>query len=224
MALKKLKIVGYEDRAFSKTSGNSFTMMVNPADYDEKKEIRYNKDEAMDGGNIPTYQGYQDETLVLDFMIDATGVLTKAGDANFGKTIPELLADIEETVYKYVGDTHEPPYLKVEWGTLNFEGRLKSMDVKYVMFAPSGLPVRAKVNMTFLKYVDEATQQRQKSKSSPDLSHLVTVKAGDTLPQLCRRIYKSAVYCTDIARINELDGFRRLEPGIQLLFPPLTNE
>lgn len=224
MALKKLKIVGYEDKAFSTKTGNSFTMMVNPANYDEKKKIRYSKDDAIDGGNMPSYMGYQDETLTLDFVIDATGVLTKAGDENFGKSIPEMIEKIEKTVYVYVGNAHEPPYLQVEWGTLNFQGRLKDMSVKLVMFAPDGMPIRAKVNMTLVKYVEEATQKRLKNKSSPDLSHLVTVKAGDTLPGLCLQIYKSAMYCTDVARVNGLSGFRQLEPGMQLLFPPLTND
>lgn len=224
MALKKLKIVGYEDKAFSTKTGNSFTMMVNPATYDEKKKIRYSKDDAIDGGNMPSYLGYQDETLTLDFVIDATGVLTKAGDENFGKSIPEMIEKIEKTVYVYVGNAHEPPYLQVEWGTLNFQGRLKDMSVKLVMFAPDGMPIRAKVNMTLVKYVEEATQKRLKNKSSPDLSHLVTVKAGDTLPGLCLQIYKSAMYCTDVARVNGLSGFRQLEPGMQLLFPPLSND
>lgn len=224
MALKKLKIVGYEDKAFSTVTGNSFTMMVNPANYDEKKRIRYSKDDAIDGGNMPAYLGYQDETLTLDFVIDATGVLTKAGDENFGKTIPEMIKKIEKTVYEYVGDAHESPYLQVEWGTLNFQGRLKDMNVKFVMFAPDGMPIRAKVNMTLVKYVEEATQKRLKNKSSPDLSHLVTVTSGDTLPGLCQRIYKSALYCTDVARVNGLNGFRRLEPGMQLLFPPLMDD
>lgn len=224
MALKKLKIVGYEDKAFSTKTGNSFTMMVNPANYDEKKKIRYSKDDAIDGGNMPAYLGYQDETLTLDFVIDATGVLTKAGDENFGKSIPEMIEKIEKTVYVYVGNAHEPPYLQVEWGTLNFQGRLKDMSVKLVMFAPDGMPIRAKVNMTLVKYVEEATQKRLKNKSSPDLSHLVTVKAGDTLPGLCLQIYKSAMYCTDVARVNGLSGFRQLEPGMQLLFPPLSND
>lgn len=224
MALKKLKIVGYEDKAFSTKTGNSFTMMVNPANYDEKKKIRYSKDDAIDGGNMPSYLGYQDETLTLDFVIDATGVLTKAGDENFGKSIPEMIEKIEKTVYVYVGNAHEPPYLQVEWGTLNFQGRLKDMSVKLVMFAPDGMPIRAKVNMTLVKYVEEATQKRLKNKSSPDLSHLVTVNAGDTLPGLCLQIYKSAMYCADVARVNGLSGFRQLEPGMQLLFPPLTND
>lgn len=224
MALKKLKIVGYEDMAFSTKTGNSFTMMVNPANYDEKKRIRYSKDDAIDGGNMPAYLGYEDETLTLDFVIDATGVLTKAGDENFGKSIPEMIEKIEKTVYVYVGNAHEPPYLQVEWGTLNFQGRLKDMNVKLVMFAPDGMPIRAKVNMTLVKYVEEATQKRLKNKSSPDLSHLVTVKAGDTLPGLCLQIYKSAMYCTDVARVNGLSGFRQLEPGMQLLFPPLSND
>jgi nucleoid-associated protein YgaU len=60
-------------------------------------------------------------------------------------------------------------------------------------------------------------------KSSPDLSHLVTVKAGDTLPLLCCNIYGSSVYYLEVARVNGLAHFRDLAPGMQLLFPPLQD-
>lgn len=224
--LKKLEIIAYEDKNFSTKTGNSFSVMVNPGNYDENKQIEYDEKKALDGGNLPAYKGYKDEELRFEFTLDTTGVL---GDWMNTPKVEELrplsatIKILENTVYTYVGDAHEPPYLGLIWGTLNYKGRLKSMKINYLLFNNEGEPLRAKVTISILKYVDEATQNRLKNKSSPDLSHLVTVKDGDTLPALCQRMYRSAAYCTEVARVNGLTGFRQLIPGTQLLFPPLSN-
>jgi len=47
------------------------------------------------------------------------------------------------------------------------------------------------------------------------------VKAGDTLPLLCHRVYKDSTYYLDIARINGITNFRNIRPGMRLKFPPL---
>lgn len=217
--LKKLEVIAYEDPKFSMATGKSFSMQINPQDYNQKKGIKYSKDEPIDGGNMPTYQGYDDDNLKFVFTLDTTGVIAGSKD----KILSDMVKEIEDTVYTYVGDAHEPPYLKVSWGTLNYKGRLKKLDVQYTLFTSEGQPIRAKVTMELLQYIDEKTQALLKNKSSPDLSHLITVRAGDTLPLLCQRVYRDTVYCTEVARLNGLTGFRHLEPGTQLLFPPLDN-
>lgn len=225
--LKKLEIIGYKDKGFASKTGNSFSVMVNPGDYDENKFILYSTDKAIDGGNAPVYQGYEDEKTSFEFMLDSTGALVDwTSPASFLSKPPlsVMVKELVDTVYTYVGGTHEPPYLSINWGALSYNGRLRNMAIKYVLFTSDGEPLRAKVRLSFLKYVDEETQKRMKNKSSPDLSHQVMVKAGDTLPALCMQIYKSAAYCVEVARVNGLNGFRNIEPGTLLLFPPLTNE
>lgn len=224
--LKKLEIIAYKDKNFSAKTGNRFSVMVNPSNYDENKQIEYNKKKALDGGNLPAYKGYRDEELQFEFFLDTTGVLVdwmNTQKPEETRPLSATIKNLENTVYTYVGDAHEPPFLNLMWGTLNYKGRLKSMKINYLLFNSEGEPLRVKITICILKYVDEATQNRLKNKSSPDLSHLVTVKDGDTLPALCLRMYKSAAYCTEVARINGLTGFRHLIPGTQLLFPPLSN-
>ena len=58
-------------------------------------------------------------------------------------------------------------------------------------------------------------------RSSPDMTHTVRVRAGDTLPLLCQQIYRDASKYVDIARLNGLDGFRHLAPDTVLQFPPM---
>lgn len=225
--LKKLKIVGFLDKDYSQESGETFEMMVNPANYDESKSIEYNAGKCPKGKGAPVFSSYGGGTIKIEFILDNTGSIVSWMDYQGPvqkKPLADIIKKLEKTVYTYVGKEHEPPFLRVAWGTLNFEGRLKDMSTNYLLFSSEGAPLRAKVTLSILRYVDPAKQEKINNSSSPDLSHLVTVKAGDTLPALCRNIYKSEAYCTEVARINGLTGFRYLEPGIRLLFPPLSND
>jgi nucleoid-associated protein YgaU len=48
------------------------------------------------------------------------------------------------------------------------------------------------------------------------------VVAGDTLPALCGKIYGQPGLYPLVARHNQLRHFRSLEPGTQLVFPPIA--
>ena len=62
---------------------------------------------------------------------------------------------------------------------------------------------------------------REAAKSSPDLSHVRVVVAGDTLPLLCNDIYGSPQHYLKVAADNGLDDFRQLIPGQRIVFAPL---
>lgn len=225
--LKKLEIVGYKDGGFSQKSGNSFSMMVNPANYDEAKAISYHRGKSRHHRGAPAFDSYQESNIKIEFILDNTGSFVNWMDYKGAvkKTpLSDIIKKLEKTVYAFVGDKHEPPFLKIVWGTLDFTGRLKNLATNYLLFSSEGEPLRAKVTLDILKYVAPKKQEQLDNSSSPDLSHLITVKDGDTLPALCRRIYESETYCVDVARINGLTEFRHLEPGIRLLFPPLSNK
>ena len=58
------------------------------------------------------------------------------------------------------------------------------------------------------------------NKSSPDLTHLREVGAGDTLPLMANRIYGNSADYIKVAKYNNLKAFRQLIPGQKLFFPP----
>ena len=95
------------------------------------------------------------------------------------------------------------------------------MSVQYTLFKPSGEPLRAKLTLSFVQYVSQKEESARADRKSPDLTRVVEVKAGDTLPLLCYRIYKDSSYYTQVARVNKLISFRGLKPGSRLVFPPL---
>ena len=77
-----------------------------------------------------------------------------------------------------------------------------------VATASSGLPVTFSTNTPATCTVDGV--------------NLVVVKAGDTLPLLCERIYRDPAYHLEVARVNGLTLVRQLDPGMSLRFPPLV--
>ena len=47
------------------------------------------------------------------------------------------------------------------------------------------------------------------------------MKSGDTLPLLCKEIYGSPEHYLRVAQANNLNNFRNLTPGQEIIFPPL---
>jgi predicted Zn-dependent protease len=197
----------------------SFTFMLNPSEYDHSYAIGYSRKEAIgQSGSDTKFGGVKPEKLKLGTLIDGTGAVAGA-DASDVKTQIKELKDI---VYKYDGEKHEPSHVRVLWGSQIFFGRLESMSVDNTMFKPSGEPLRARVQLGFIGFMSKEEEALRANRSSPDMSHLIEVKAGDTLPLLCYRVYKDCSYYLEIARINNMTDFRELKPGSKLHFPPLS--
>ena len=209
------------------TSGNikvdkskSFTFMLNPSEYDHSYAIGYSRKEAIgQSGSDTRFGGVKPEKLKFSTLIDCTGAVAGAGAES--SDVKTQLKELKDIVYTYDGDKHEPSHVRVLWGSQIFFGRLESMSVDNTMFKPSGEPIRAKVQLGFIGFMSKEEEALRANRSSPDMSHEIEVKAGDTLPLLCYRIYKDSSYYLEIARINNMTDFRDIEPGIKLHFPPL---
>ena len=53
------------------------------------------------------------------------------------------------------------------------------------------------------------------------MTHIVTFRDGDTVPQLCNRIYGDGAYYVEVARINNITNFRNIKLGTRLYMPPV---
>ena len=83
------------------------------------------------------------------------------------------------------------------------------------------MPLRATLKTSFTEDLDPKKKKAKERSSSPDLTHTRIVRSGDTLPLLSLEIYGSAKHYMQLAKINNLDDFRNLAPGAELIFPPL---
>lgn len=219
--LEKMTIQGYKDEDFSSKAGSAFEVMINPESYSHKYSINYTKRKKM-GGNTEASDFNQVGKEKIDFklMLDSTGAIPLS-DANKGKSVKDMVKELKGIVYDYHGDIHQPYFVELIWGSLIFKGRLETFSVEYKMFTPTGDPVRANISMGFAGYMSEEQAASSANNQSPDMTHMVQIKEGDTLPMLCQRIYGRSKYYLKIAEINQLSGFRNLIPGTTLLFPPL---
>ncbi len=193
-----------------------FPALINPESYKRDYAISYSKDKAQ-GKLAPElkFTGTDSEKIAFDLVLDGTGVVNKNRD------VAGQIMLLKSIVYDYKGNTHEPSPAKLVWGALIFFGRLTSMNISYTLFTPEGIPLRAKISLSFSKYVSREEESKRAARSSPDLTHTFIIKDGDTLPLLCDRIYSDSSLYLRIAKENKLSDFRNLKPGTRVHFPPL---
>jgi len=203
------------------TEGKVFTVLLNPTEFTHAFSIAYNKKQAM--GQVaghPKFGGVNCDKVTFSILLDGTGVVLP-GPGKKPIDVATSLRDLAAVVYTYVGKRHQPSPVQLLWGTMIFYGRLESMSTQHTLFKPDGMPLRAKVSMGFIGFMSKEEGSLVANQSSPDRSHRVLVKEGDTLPMLCNDIYGDPWYYKDVARFNKLTDFRRLTPGVKLHFPPL---
>ena len=183
-------------------TGKSFEVMINPAAYEHKQSVTRAKERAPGkAGYLPKFNGMNETISFREIVIDGTGVLTT-------KDVKSSIDEPRAVVYDYSGEKHEPPWVKLLWGNLIFNGCLDAMSVNYTLFKGTGEPLRAKVDLSFTRAMSPQEEAQVARRSSPDLSHRVEVMAGDTLPLLCYRVYGDSSYYREVASINKLNNFR----------------
>ncbi|MGA9997454.1 MAG: hypothetical protein WBP93_18690 [Pyrinomonadaceae bacterium] len=222
--LEKMKILAYEDPDFRKPAGDD-TVYINPEKYSRTYKICWNDTQAQgSSGYSPDFNRMGPEKVQFELVFDGTGVIPSKipGLSLFTEDgITKQIERFTNLVFNYQGSLHSPYFLKLLWGKLIFQCRLESLEFTYTLFKPDGTPLRARANAVFVEFNSEKALALKANKTSPDLSHLLTVKAGDTLPLMCNNVYGSSAYYTQVASANGLTNFRNLKVGSQLLFPPL---
>lgn len=213
-----MRIQAFTDRGFS-NKADKYDVMLNPDSMKLDRTITYNTEQVPDSSQSSVkYQMTPASNLSFDLTLDCTGVVdAKRTD------LPTEIKQLLNVVYDYQGEIHRPNFVQLSWGIgESFKGVLTSFNTTYSLFNPDGIPLRAKISLAFTSYLDPVTTSKKDDKQSPDLTHLVDVVLGDTLPGLSQRIYNSSNYYVQLAEFNGLDKFRQLQPGIQLTIPPLV--
>ena len=201
-------------------NNKSFSVMVNPQDYSIKDAIKYSD---YNEPRSKRFDRYEASVLrIPKIFLDTTGSIP-VEKWPFNGSIDEMIKKLKSIVYDYNGKNHEPSVVDILWGDLKVQGRLLSMETKFALFDKDGHPIRAEVNLSFALFKTFKDLQAEANKNSPDLTHVIEVKAGDTLPNLCNRVYNDPSYYMQVARVNKLSGFCRLVPGMRLVFPPLVD-
>ncbi|MEW4922917.1 LysM peptidoglycan-binding domain-containing protein [Algibacter sp. 2305UL17-15] len=221
--LTKLKIIAYSGPEFNesdKVSDGEFETLINPEKYVFNYVTEQNEDQATGtSANSTRFNKKLPEVIDLDIVFDRTGAIKTSKVSDEG--IIDDIEDFKKVVLEYDGENHQPNYLKVSWGTLLFKGKLTEMSIEFKLFRPDGVPIRAIAKIKLTGFVEDDLRVAKENNQSPDLTHLRTVKDGDTLPLMSYRIYGDSKYYLEVAKANGITNFRHLTIGQQLVFPPL---
>lgn len=228
MAGAVFKILGFNSDPSGKPyaiagGGMEFKAEIPPEKISFSKSVQWNNNKTANTSavDVMQYQGYEQEQLSVELILDSTGAFGE----DMKKDVSEQIKQLNAVVYLYEGSIHKPRYLIVNLNAqFGFKGHLQNMDIVYDLFGGDGKPLRARVSLQFVSHIDKETVQRESNNQSPDMSHVFTIREGDSLPLMSEEVYNDSQYFLHVAEINELTNFRNLKVGEQLLFPPLINE
>jgi hypothetical protein len=222
----KMLILAFADSKAAESGGvaeadDSFEALINPETYTLSYKLKFSQGGQGQGtsGKQLKYEYTEPAEMSFDFLFDNTGII----DGEPRDSVADDLQRFKQVLIDYKGDSHEPRHFKLVWGENSiFKGRVSALDIVYKLFNADGTPIRATAKVTFKSSIEEEKRAAKENKQSPDLTQQRMVKAGDTLPQLCYRIYGDSRYYLQVANRNGLSNFRQLTPGTTLTFPPIA--
>lgn len=198
-----------------------FEVQFNPTSYALSKsaQLQENNIPGLDSPVLTFLRG-QNEKLSMEFFFDTTefGMGENAQDVN------DLLGPVYQLV-KIQPRTHTIPRIRLTWGeTFSFQAIVESVQRKYTLFSPQGVPLRATASVTFREYKTKEEQLKELNKQSSDHTKYHQIKQGESLSDIAAQAYDDPGMWRLIADTNRdkiPDPFR-LPAGVVLQIPPST--
>lgn len=213
-----------------------FSVLFNPTEYALERSVNY-AEHAIPGLDKPVMQfvNGQSDTLKMNLFFDTYSSGSQAGGdakqklelAKSSESPEALKKDVSaytKQVYELMnvdGDTHLPPLVVFKWGSLSFEGYVVAVSQSFTKFTHMGVPVRAKLEVTFKSNISPKDQRLFTPRFSPDRTRFFTVQEGDTLSEIAEREYGDSELWRLIAKANNIENPRLLTTGAKLEMPAL---
>lgn len=230
--LVKLYIKAFEDEKYQNPvkpeEEFQFTTLINPEKFTINYKVENDSKQAQGTSGVSSkFTKIPPQTLEIEFLFDSTGVInsnikTEAIRDETKEGIVDAIETFKKVTYSYSGENHKPNFIVLHWGVLLFKGITEEVNIEFKLFHPNGIPLRAVAKAKFIGYIENNLRVAKEYKRSPDLTHIRTIKLGDTLPLMCNDIYGDSKYYLEVAKANNLVNYRKLKPGMQLFFPPLS--
>jgi hypothetical protein len=123
-------------------------------------------------------------------------------------------------------ELHAPPPLCFTWGMPGsepFTCVLERVSRRFTLFNEQGIPVRARLTLTLKEYKG-GLSEREMHLQSADRTKVFQATEGDSLWSVAAREYGDPSLWRTIARKNGIEDPRSLEPGQELVIPPLEED
>jgi nucleoid-associated protein YgaU len=205
--------------------GEDIVAMYNPEKYSITKNVQY-ADVPIPGLDSPVVQFVrgQSEKLTMELFFDTT-------DSGMIDPVEDVRKQTEKVyrLLKVDSETHAPPRVIIDWGDggqLTSHDQsippwlvLESVSQEFLLFSPSGIPLRARLNTTFREAWTIDEQLSLVRKHSSDRTKVRRVVRGETLSHIAQSEYNDPGEWRPIAEENDIDNPRLLAPGANLVIP-----
>ena len=180
---------------------------------------------AAPGRGVPTlrYEGASSATFSLNLFFDTTEdgqSVTKYT----GKLLKLMEVDSSLPGSSDKTQNARPPWVVFHWGDLHsFKAVIESMSLSFTYFSSTGIPLRAKVDMSLKQYQEELAFGPQNPTSGTPYPHRVhRVQPGETLDRIAAMHFGDSTQWRRIADGNGIEDPLALRPGQVLAIPELT--
>lgn len=193
----------------------------NPSEYNLSSSIQYSEKNipGLDGP-IGQYIAGNSTTLNVTFFFNTYKPPTLDNPEERGTDVTGYTRQITNLTL-IDGKLHRVPRVTFSWGSIQFTGMITDVKESYTMFLADGMPVRAKVEVSFKSVYDISTGKRISPLESPDRTKIRTVMQGDSLWSIAAQEYEDPEKWKVIARENGILNPLELSPGQTLKLPPL---
>jgi nucleoid-associated protein YgaU len=196
---------------------DTIKFQFNPKELSVGKTARWNR-EAQAGSkssDVPQFKGSEPCKLTLEMFLDASDTQSDL----VVKTVEKLFSCCVPTADSHKNKKPVPPWVVFHWGSLSgFTGYVASVNVKYTLFTPAGLPIRGTATVNLQEITKEPKKQNPTS-GALSAHRVHTVSTGDTLASIAWHEYGDPAMWRAIATTNRIDDPMRLRAGSSLLIP-----
>lgn len=206
----------------------AFPVLFNPEEYSISRDINYAQT-AIPGLSAPILQFVNGnmQTLEMELFLDTYEKHAATSSGEQGTTQATFPGDVRGLTKKIIGlmniesATHAPPVLVFAWGSLSFTCVLASATQRFTMFRNDGIPVRARLQVTFNEYRNLDLEARELKRETADYSHFHVVAEKEYLSTIASQVYGDPALWRPIALANGIANIQKLSIGARLIVPNL---
>lgn len=199
--------------------GQEIEVLFNPTEYRVSKSNQF-AEVAIPGLAAPMLQfGHGNaQTLSMQLFFDSYDPQASGDRYEKNRDIRAYTRQVTDLLQIHA-ELHAPPVIQFSWGSFVFVGVLQQADVRFNLFLPSGVPVRATVDVTIKQYHDNRKETGMLQSANFTKQHVV--HRGDTLAGIAAEHYDDPSKWRPIADANNIDDPLALEPGRVLMIPAI---
>lgn len=216
-SLTRAKIIEVNNQRRQVSGGIEVACMFNPYEYTISKINTFSEPDSANTKSSPRgdFSKAGAQNLEVNLLFDTYA------DGKDVRDHTNKLWKLMSVPKRSDGKKSSPPLVAFVWGTFYFVAYIVNMRQTFTLFTHTGIPVRAKVTVSFTQYVDE----EDKPPSDPlaqlneGIQQAWRVIGGDRLDTIAQEVYGDATKWPLIAAANQLPDPLKLAPGQQLRIP-----